>query len=131
MTWKQLYKLAKKNLNEQDYSPFIHGGQVSTAIETDKGNVYLGVNIDTACDLGTCAERNAILNMITHGETKIKKVVTIARDELRSPCGACREAMMQLHKDSGEIELLVNEKTLETIKLKELMPDWWGANKFQ
>ena len=130
MTWKQLYNKTKKYLCEQDFSPFIHGGQVATGIETDKGNIYFGINIDTACDIGTCAERNAILNMLTNGETKIKKVVTIGRDEIRLPCGVCREAMMQLDKDSGEIELLVDVKNNKTIKLKELMPNWWGSERF-
>ena len=130
MTWKELYNRTKKYMNEQDYSPFIHGGQVATGIETASGKVYFGVNIDTSCDIGTCAERSAILNMITHGETEIKKVVTIGRGEIRMPCGVCREAMMQLHKDSGDIELLVDPVTEETIKLKELMPNWWGTDRF-
>ena len=68
--------------------------------------------------------------MITNGETKIKKVVTIGRDEIRMPCGVCREAMMQLDKDSGDIELLVNLETQEVVKLKELMPNWWGSDRF-
>ena len=48
MTWKQLYNHAKKYINEKDFSPFIHGGQVACAIETNKGNVYYGINFDTA-----------------------------------------------------------------------------------
>ena len=130
MTWKQLYKKAKKLINERDISPFIHGGQVATALETDKGNIYTGINIDTSCDLGSCSERNAIRAMLTAGETKIVKIVTIARDELRTPCGACREALMQLNKDSGEIEFLINLKDEKTIKLKDLMPNWWGADRY-
>ena len=131
MTWKQLYNEAKKYINERDISPFIHGGQVASAIETASGNVYVGINFDTSCDLGSCAERNAIRTMITNGETKIKKVVTIARDELRPPCGACREAMMQLDKYSGEIEFLTSLKPIKTVKLKELMPNWWGTGAFE
>lgn len=130
MTWKQLYNHAKKYINEKDFSPFIHGGQVASAIETDKGNVYYGINFDTKCDLGSCAERNAMRAMLLAGETKIVKIVTIGRDELRMPCGACREALMQLHKDSGEIEFLIDLKTEKTVKLKELIPDWWGTDRF-
>lgn len=36
--------------------------------------IYTGVCIDTACTLGMCAERNAIANMITNGESKIVKL---------------------------------------------------------
>jgi len=38
--------------------------------------------------------------------------------------------MMQLDKDSGEIEILLDLETQRTVRLKELIPDWWGADKF-
>lgn len=53
---------------------------VAAAILTDKGNIYTGVCIDTSCTLGMCAERNAIANMITNGESKIVKLVCIMGD---------------------------------------------------
>jgi hypothetical protein len=33
---------------------------------------------------------------------------------------------MQLDKDSGNIEILVNCETMETIKLRDIVPMWWG-----
>ena len=48
----------------------------------------------------------------------------------KSPCGACREYMMQLDKDSGEIEILLDLESKKTVRLKELIPDWWGADRF-
>ncbi len=78
-----------------------------------------------------CAERNAIANMITNGESQIDKVVAIMPDgRVGPPCGACREYMMQLEKDSGEIEILFGLKTQKTVRLKELIPDWWGTDRF-
>lgn len=129
--WKKLYDEAKKVQNERVISPFIDAGGVAAALLTKKGNIYLGVCIDTSCSLGMCAERNAIANMITNGESKIDKVVAIMPDgRVGSPCGACREFMMQLDKDSGEIEILLDLETEKTVKLKELMPDWWGQDRF-
>ena len=91
----------------------------------------MGVCIDTASTLGMCAERNAIANMITNGESRIDKVVAVMPDgRVGSPCGACREYMMQLDKDSGEIEILLDLETQKTVKLKELIPDWWGHHRF-
>ena len=85
----------------------------------------------TTCSLGMCAERNAIANMITHGEHLIEKVVAVAPDgSVGSPCGACRELMMQLGPDSGEIEILLDLDSEKTVRLKELAPDWWGAERF-
>ena len=76
--------------------------------------------IDTASTLGMCAERNAIANMITNGESQIDKVVAVMPDgKVGSPCGACREYMMQLDKDSGDIEILLDLETKKTVRLKE------------
>ena len=70
--------------------------------------------------------------MITNGESQIDKVVAVMEDgSVGSPCGACREYMMQLDKDSGEIEILIDLEELKTAKLKELIPDWWGSEKFK
>ncbi len=130
--WEKLYTSALKVQNDRVISPFIEAGGVAAAILTDKGNIYVGVCIDTASALGMCAERNAIANMITNGESKIDKVVAVMEDgKVGSPCGACREYMMQLDKNSGNIEILVDFENRETVKLKELLPDWWGYNRFE
>lgn len=129
--WKKLYEAALKVQNGRTISPFIDAGGVAAAILTKKGNIYVGVCIDTCSSLGMCAERNAIANMITNGESQIDKVVAIMPNgKIGSPCGACREYMMQLDKDSGEIEILLDLETEKTVKLKELVPDWWGAESF-
>lgn len=130
--WKKLYDEAVRVQNGRTVSPFIEAGSVAAAILTKQGNIYVGVCIDTASTLGMCAERNAIANMITNGESQIDKVVAVTPDgSVGSPCGACREYMMQLDKDSGEIEILLDLKTEKTIKLKELIPDWWGYYRFR
>lgn len=129
--WNKLYNEAQKVQNDRTISPFIEAGAVAAAILTKKGNIYVGVCIDTACSLGMCAERNAIANMITNGESEIEKVVAVMSDgRVGSPCGACRELMMQLSKNSGDIEILLDLETKKTVKLKELMPDWWGKGRF-
>ena len=129
--WQELYDAAVKVQNSRTISPFIDAGGVAAAILTKKGNIYVGVCIDTASTLGMCAERNAIANMITNGESKIDKVVAVMPDgKVGPPCGACREYMMQLDKDSGNIEILLDLETEKTVKLKELIPNWWGFDRF-
>ena len=130
--WKELYNAARKVQNGRTISPFIEAGGVAAAILTKAGNIYTGVCIDTACSLGMCAERNAIANMITNGENQIEKVVAVMPDgQVGSPCGACRELMMQLDPDSGDIEILLDLETEKAVKLKELVPDWWGTERFK
>ena len=46
-------------------------------------------------------------------------------------CGACREFMMQLDKDSPGLEILADAETGKTVRLQELMPHWWGAERFR
>lgn len=129
--WDQMYQEAKRVQNDRTISPFIEAGGVSAAVLTKEGNIYVGVCIDTASTLGMCAERNAIASMITHGEHRIDKVLAIMPDgRAGAPCGACREFMMQLDKDSGNIEVLMDYDGKKTVTLRELMPNWWGDDRF-
>ena len=129
--WKTLYERAKSVQCERKLSPLMEVGSVGAAILTDKGNIYTGICIDTACGMGMCAERNAVANMLTHGESKITKVVAVMPDgSSGSPCGVCREFMMQLGEESRNIEILLSLEPLKVIRLEEVFPDWWG-NKYQ
>ncbi|MBQ7343767.1 MAG: cytidine deaminase [Clostridia bacterium] len=130
--WDTLYEKALEVQNGRVISPFVDAGGVSAAILTKSGNIYVGVCIDTCCSLGMCAERNAIANMITNGESEIDKVVAVMSDgRVGSPCGACRELMMQLSPESSKIEILTDKETKTTVTLGELMPDWWGRERFE
>ena len=125
--WKILYDRAKSVQCERKLSPLMEVGSVGAAIQTDKGNIYTGICIDTACGMGMCAERNAIANMLTNGECKISKVAAVMPDRSSgTPCGVCREFMMQLGPESKDIEILLSLEPLKTVKLGEQLPDWWG-----
>ncbi len=130
--WDTLYEKALEVQCGRVISPFVDAGGVAAAILTRGGNIYVGVCIDTCCSLGMCAERNAIANMITNGESEIDKVVAVMSDgRVGSPCGACRELMMQLSKDNAGIEILTDREKKTTVTLGELMPDWWGRERFE
>ena len=126
--WKILYERAKTVRCERKLSPLMEVGSVGAAVLTDQGNIYTGICIDTACGMGMCAERNAIANMVTNGESRILKVVAVMPDgSSGTPCGVCREFMMQLGKESAEIEILLSLEPLKTVRLGEQLPDWWGS----
>ena len=126
MQWEELYSRAKHVQNDRKISDFMEAGCVSAAILTASGNIYVGVCIDTNSSLGMCAERNAMANMITNGESKIKKVLAILPDgKTGPPCGACREFMMQLGPDSKEIEIMMDYESMDIVTLGELCPKWW------
>ena len=124
--WEELLEKAIAVRQSRDVSGMISAGQVSAAILTKNHNIYTGVCIDTACSIGMCAERNALSTMITNGEFEVEKLVCIGGRGLMLPCGVCREFMMQLSKENGELDILIDMDKKETIKLKDLIPNWWN-----
>lgn len=128
--WERLYLAAKSVQHERTLSALVEAGAVSAALLTATGHIYVGVCIDTACSLGLCAERNALANMITNGESQVTKLVVVMPDgRVGLPCGACRELMMQLDKAAGDIEILWDYDKKQTLRLKTLLPDWWYQDR--
>src|SRR3989344_6797396 len=111
MDANQLISQAKSVIRIRENGDFTIG-DVGCALLTDKGNVYLGVCIDTSSSMGFCAEHNAIGSMITAGESKINKIVAVWKDKegrafILPPCGRCREFMRQINKENLETEVMV------------------------
>lgn len=125
--WSRLYDAARAVLNPRKISEWIEAGGVAAAVEAESGRIYTGVCVDSACTLGVCAERNAIFNMITNGESRIKRVIAVGWDgKAMPPCGACRELMAQLMpKDYQGIEIMLNNEKNEMTTLGALTPSWW------
>lgn len=125
--WHEMYEAAKSVQNARRISGYITGGEVSAAVLSDMGKIYTGVCIDTNSTLGICAERNAIFNMITNGENAIAKVLALLPDCTScTPCGACRELMVQLMPDSYKsIEIMLDYQNEKIITLGEITPEWW------
>lgn len=124
MTFDELYKRAYAVLNPRKLSGDAEAGGVAAALLTDKGNVYVGVCIDTACSMGFCAEHAAAAAMVTAGENKVVKMIAVGWDgRIMPPCGRCREFISQLHDENLETEVMVRKDVVRT--LKELLPyDW-------
>ncbi len=126
--WDTLYHAARAVQNSRQVSPLVDAGGVAAAVLSRKGNIYTGVCVDTASTLGICAERNAIFQMLTQGEHQIDRVVAVMPDgRVGPPCGACRELMMQLDPDAGQIEILLRYPEKKSVTLGELTPCWWGG----
>ncbi len=125
--WKKLHKSAEAVRNGRKISGYVEAGEVSAAILSSSGRIYTGVCVDTCSTLGICAERNAIFNMITNGESEISKVIAILPDgKTGAPCGACRELMVQLMPDNYKnIEIMLDYENEKIITLGELTPEWW------
>lgn len=135
--WERLYEKAKKEYSPKELTPFIYAHNVVCAIESENGEIYTGFCIESCSGvLNICAERVAALNMYVQSrQTKIKRLISF-RDKAPygngsgMPCGACREFLYQLDKSNENMEIMVDFKTRKTITLKELMPDWWGLDRY-
>lgn len=125
--WQEMLELAERVHHERTLSPFVEAGGVAAAIQSESGKIYVGVCIDTASSLGMCAERAAIANMITCGDSRIVRMLAVmGNGSLGAPCGACQELMMQLNENHGDIEIMMDMESREIIHLSDLMPIWWG-----
>ena len=126
-TWEKLYLAAKEVQNGRKISDYVEAGGVAAAILSSSGKIYVGVCIDTCSTLGICAERNAIFNMITNGESEIVRVLAIMPDgKTGAPCGACRELMVQLMPEKyKDIEIMLDYENERITTLGQLTPEWW------
>jgi cytidine deaminase len=117
----ELKKMAEQKVNPRELSDDCQVASVASALVTDKGNVYVGVCIDTACSLGFCAEHSAIAQMITNNESRIQKIVAVGRNgKVLPPCGRCREFIYLVNKENLETEVLVSDNKI--VKITDLLP---------
>ncbi len=136
--WERLYEAAKDLYHPQEISPFLYAHHVVCALESGNGTIYTGCCIESCSGvMDLCAERVAALRMyLESGQTQIKRCLTF-RDRLPygegsgMPCGACREFFMQLSQANQDMEIMVNYDTREIITLAELLPHWWGDERYQ
>ena len=121
MTFEQLKEIALGKLKPRQISKDCYVASVSSALLTEKGNVYFGVCIDTPYGIGFCAEHSAIAQMITNEESRIIKIVAVgAEGKILSPCGRCREFIYQINNENLDAEILVDNN--KVVKLYELLP---------
>lgn len=125
--WDELYVAAKQVLRPRRISDRMEAGGVAAAVEAGSGRVYVGICVDAACSLGVCAERNAIFNMITCGESVLRRVVAVDWDgRALPPCGACRELMAELMPETYKsVEIMLDYEAARVVTLGDLTPEWW------
>lgn len=124
---QMLITIARKNVHPMTLSmPDLDAATVGCAILARNGSIYEGVCIHLSCGLGFCAEAAAIANMIKDGETEILKIVAVSQDAILSPCGRCREMMVQINRSNLNCEVLLEHDRVAI--LKELSPYHWMEN---
>lgn len=99
---------------------------VGCALKTVDGNVYTGCNVENSSyGLSICAERNAIGQMIAAGERSIASLVVVA-SPLASPCGACRQFIVEFGSDIEVVGVNANQPTeIQRWTIGELLPNYF------
>lgn len=110
-----------KELLINAYVPYVPY-RVSSAVVTEDGNIFYGVNVQLATLGGTiCAERNAIYSAVTSGYKKFKQLyVMVESDKLAFPCFLCRQTIAEFFEMDAELILMNNEKE-EHYKMSDII----------
>ena len=136
--WEQLYERAKAHYHPEDITPFVYAHHVVCALESETGDIFTGFCVESCSGvLSLCAERVAALNMYVNSGQKVIKRLIAFRDKAPygggsgMPCGACREFLLQLSPKNRDMEIMVDYNSRQTITLGELMPNWWGNDRYE
>lgn len=125
---KHLIEVAKLYAKPATFNGYIETGHVAAALETQDGEIYSGISIDSACSLGFCAEHAAVAEMLKNGKSVIKAIVAVdATGCIVPPCGRCRELLSQLSEKNQATIVGVDENTYVT--LAQLMPYDWKSTR--
>ena len=114
-----------KQARALSYSPYSHFA-VGAALECADGSVFCGANIENASfPLSMCAERNAIYHALMRGKKKedfVSLAIVADTDEPCSPCGACRQVLLELFPLDAPIYLGNLKNEIKHVTAKELLP---------
>ncbi|MEG0856686.1 MAG: cytidine deaminase [Terrisporobacter sp.] len=135
----QIKLLIQKAFEAQDrsYSPYSNF-QVGAALLGKNGEIYEGCNIENASYTPTnCAERTAFFKAISEGQMEFDAIAIVGskkdeNGEFCSPCGVCRQVMMEFcNPKEFKIYLAKNKNDVSDYleyTLEELLPLGFGPN---
>jgi len=136
--WDKLVEAARAEYGPRELSPFIYAHHVVCALEAEDGGIYTGFCVESCSGvMDLCAERVAALNMYLQSRQRRVRRMVAFRDRppcgggSGMPCGACREFFMQLDEANEAMEILVDYEKRETVTLGQLMPMWWGRERYK
>jgi cytidine deaminase len=110
----------------RSYSPY-SGFRVGAAVRDDQGRVHVGTNVENASfGLSICAERAAVFRAVADGARTLAAVAICADGvEPTSPCGACRQVLLEFGPDMTVVLAGENgmDGPLKEFTARELVPD--------
>jgi cytidine deaminase len=113
---------AAKDACSRAYCPYSRF-PVGAAVRAADGHVFAASNVENASfGLTVCAERSAIFNAIGVGVREIAALVVYTPTEAPvTPCGACRQVLLEFGRDADVICACAGEQRL-AFKASDLLP---------
>lgn len=110
---------------EKAYTPYSKY-HVGACIKTTDGKYHVGANIENASyGLTNCAERSALFHVYSLGyrQDDIESMAVVTRgNTLGSPCGACRQVMVELLKNDTPVVIANTSSQAMITNIAELLP---------
>jgi cytidine deaminase len=102
--------------------------RVGAAVVDRSGRVFAGVNVENVSfGLTTCAERNALAAAVAAGARALRAVVVVSSaPHTITPCGACRQVLLELAPDA-EVRCYGRDGGELRTTVRELMPHAFDA----
>ncbi|MFB4164886.1 cytidine deaminase [Alteribacillus sp. JSM 102045] len=131
VTEKDLLKEAIEARN-QAYVPYSNF-PVGAAAVNGNNKVFSGCNIENASyGLTNCAERTAVFKAVSEGHLDLKAIAVVAdTDGPVSPCGACRQVIIEFLPPDGKVILGNLKGDTKVTTAAELLPGAFLAEDFQ
>jgi cytidine deaminase len=106
---------------EPAYAPYSNF-KVGAALMSKSGHVYTGCNVENAAyGPSICAERTAVVKAVSEGEREFEAIAVVTENGV-SPCGICRQVMMEFAPDMTVIVADTQGNTRVTT-VRDLLPD--------
>jgi len=106
---------------ERAYAPYSNF-KVGAALKGKSGRVYAGCNVENAAyGPSMCAERTAIFKAVSEGEREFE-AIAIVTENGASPCGSCRQVMMEFAPDMAVI-IADTQGQARFTTVRALLPD--------
>ena len=105
------------------YVPYSHF-PIGAVLVANDGSIYTGGNIENASfSLTNCGERTAIFKAVSEGQRDFSELIVYGETERPiSPCGACRQVMVEFFKPDLKVTLVAKDKTTVEMTVGELLP---------
>lgn len=105
----QILLEAAKKSRKNSYSPYSQYA-VGAALKNHSGEVFSGCNVENGSYGATiCAERSAILNMVSHSGFQTISEILVLTENIAPPCGMCLQVISEFADDNTQVHLS-NEK---------------------